>query len=250
MASSDNVAGHEARLKKLTSTLPPDKVASAYVGGGAEYDPVPIGWVEEEVLRRHAELDGANVADVGCGVGRLTRYMLEAGVKSYLGIDILDPILDEARKVAAGRPEFRFENVRNFTIPVPDGSLDVVCGFSLITHLLDEETYRYFEDAARVISPNGLIVFSFLDFAHKRHQEMFKAYAKTVHTDLDLLKFFEKATLQKFAKMCGLKVIEILDGGTPFKASGARPTYIDGRPAPATVATGQSLCYMRKASKR
>ena len=169
MANPSNLEGHQTRLKKLQATLPPEKVAKAYVGGGTEYDEQNIGWIEEEAIRRHVALNMASVVDIGCGIGRLTRLLLDCNLKAYLGIDILDPILYEAKKVAKDHAHFTFANVRNFKIPRLDGSVDVVCGFSLITHLLDEQAYLYFAETARVLKPGGLALFSFVDFNHPRH---------------------------------------------------------------------------------
>ena len=43
-------------------------------------------------------------------------------------------------------------------IPAPDGEADMVCFFSVLTHLLHEESYVYLQDARRVLKPTGKLV--------------------------------------------------------------------------------------------
>ena len=247
MANPNNIRGHQARLDFFKRTLPPDKVGSAYVGGAREkVSPASIGFLEEEVLRRHRALKGAYVIDLGCGIGRLTGYLLDAGISRYLGTDILPEILTDARNLAAGRPEFRFEIVSDCVIPERDSEADIVCAFSLITHLLDEETFLYFREAARVLKPGGLAVFSFLDFAHPFHQKRWGEYVQGYKAQRDLLKFFEKDTLARFGEMVGLKTVEFIEGGEPFQVSGERSLLTDGTSAPQSVTSGQSLIFMTK----
>jgi 2-polyprenyl-3-methyl-5-hydroxy-6-metoxy-1,4-benzoquinol methylase len=246
MANANNIAGHQTRLDHLKQHLPPDKVGAAYVGGGDRIDPAIVGYMEEEAIRRHRSLDGAYVIDVGCGIGRLTKYLMTAGIARYLGTDILPEILEQARALTPGQEEFQFRIVRDFTIPEADGQADIVCGFSLITHLLDEEVFLYFRETARVLKPNGIAVFSYLDFKHPIHQRQFLSYVDVHKVKRDLLKLFERDTLCKFADMVGMRVIESIDGGKPFPASGKRTMLSNGQPAPSSVTSGQSLIFLER----
>jgi SAM-dependent methyltransferase len=246
MANPNNIEGHRARLEFLKKRLPPEKVGFAYVGGGDRIDPALVGFMEEEAIRRHRPLTGAYVIDLGCGVGRLTKYLLSAGIDRYLGTDILPEILAEARALAAGRPEFSFALAKDCVIPERDGAADIVCAFSLITHLLDEEVFLYFREAARVLKPKGVAVFSFLDFAHPTHQKRLAEYIAAYKAQRDLLKFFERDTLCRFAEMVGMTVVEIIDGGTAFPASGQRVAMTNGAPAASSVVNGQSLLFLER----
>lgn len=246
MANPQNLTGHRARYDFLRKKLPPDKVGFAYVGGGDKIDPALVGFIEEELIRRHHALDDAHVVDLGCGVGRLTRYLVDSPVRSYLGIDIIPEILADAEKVGVARPTFRFALTDSCSIPEQDGKADIICGFSLITHLLDEETFVYFQESARVLKRGGTAVFSFLDFSHPRHQSQFTKYAASYKSQRDLLKFFEKSTLGTFAKLVDLEVIDMLDAGQSFLTSGARATMLNGDVAPRSTSNGQSTLYMRK----
>jgi SAM-dependent methyltransferase len=248
MANPQNVAGHQARLDYLKQTVPAEEVGLAYIGGRGRGDPAVTGFLEEEVIRRHHALDDAFVVDLGCGVGRLTRYMIEAPLRGYLGTDILPEILDEARAIADGRANFHFAIARDCEVPLASEEADIVAAFSLITHLLDEEVFIYFRETARVLKPGGVATFSFLDYAHPEHFQKFHRYVSSYRkSERDLLKCFEKSTLSLFASTVGLEVIEIIDRGTRFPASGRRHQLVTGANAPAQgISFGQSLIFLRK----
>lgn len=247
MANPDNLLGHRARYESLKKKVPADKLGFAYVGSGAGSDAAAeVGFREEEVLRHYHDLDGAYVIDLGCGVGRLTQYLAGSPVARYLGTDILPEILAEAQKLAAGRDTFSFAIAENFKIPEDDNKADIVCAFSLMTHLLDTEVRIYFGETARVLKPGGIGIFSFLDFSIPQHFAKFERHSARPKANTDILKFFEKDTLRRFAIKSGLDVIGFVDAHTPLSCTGARTMMLNGKPAPKSVHFGQSLICMRK----
>jgi hypothetical protein len=132
--------------------------------------------------------------------------------------------------------------VKECKIPLEDERASIVCGFSLITHLLDDEVFAYFRETRRVMKTGGIAVFSFLDFVHNRAK--FVRYQSNRGARPDLLKFFEKSTLTMFADENGFDVVEFIDGGadTAPRKSGR---LLDGRPAPKSIRFGQSVIFMR-----
>jgi len=64
------------------------------------------------VLKSHiSKVNGASVLDVGCGTGRISRYLAEQGAR-VTGIDFASAPLDIARKLtASGNPEYRLQSV-------------------------------------------------------------------------------------------------------------------------------------------
>ena len=62
-----------------------------------------------EVIRRHTELDGTMIADLGCGPGDLASWLREHGVtyRGFLGIDAVAPQIDAA--TARDLPDATFE---------------------------------------------------------------------------------------------------------------------------------------------
>ena len=114
-----------------------------------------------------------SVVDVGCGSGRLTAPLSSFLQGRYLGIDVVPDFLSHARQIT-DRSEFRFEEANGLSIPAPDSSTDMVCFFSVITHLLHQESYLYLEDAFRILKPGGRAVVSFLEFEIPSHRAVFE----------------------------------------------------------------------------
>jgi ubiquinone/menaquinone biosynthesis C-methylase UbiE len=241
-ASTNNLAGHRAKYELLKASLPKEEVGSVFVGGG---DAVLTGYNELELIRKFKSLHGASVIDIGCGIGRLTRYLIEENLAEYLGLDIVPEILREAEKLTSGQPLFKFGIVENCKLPSADASADVVCGFSLITHLLDEEIFEYFLEARRVLRSGGVAVFSFIDFENDTHLSSFVAHARHHrHGHGDLLKYTTKSILQRLARCAGFSSTSFIEEGRAVVGASARGNLIDGRDAPREVVLGQSVCAM------
>jgi SAM-dependent methyltransferase len=243
-AQSDNVAGHRAKYDHLAEHLPPDQVGRAYVGDG---DPAEIGYKELETVRVFSALDGIAVVDVGCGIGRLTRHLVHEPIESYLGLDIIPEILDEARATAAADPRFRFEISMECRIPEPAGSIDLVVGFSLITHLMDEEVYECIQEASRVGKAGSVAIFSFLDFNLPSHQASFFEHASLHRRGHgDILRFTTQDVLTLFGTRAGFDSVSFVDGSADLARSGVGSQL----PVPGTLEDpyqfGHSLCVLRQ----
>jgi 2-polyprenyl-3-methyl-5-hydroxy-6-metoxy-1,4-benzoquinol methylase len=230
-------------LEELLETKPRMAALEEYVGGGQRYS---IGHREKEAIARHHPLQGAAIVDVGCGIGRLTTSLAGEPIASYLGTDILPEVLDEARLPVAGDPRYRFALVDGLTIPAEPASTDIVCAFSVITHLMDEEVFEIFREAARVLRPGGVAVFSFLDFSHPRHRDHFLQLVKERSIRHDVLKCFEKSTLDFFADATGFDVDEYLDAYASVPAKFPDQTLPDGTRSGQFLIMGQSLGFFRR----
>ena len=111
-----------------------------------------FGAIEVETLKHFGLAADALVVDVGCGSGGLSRPLAGYLKGGYLGIDIVPELVDHARTITR-RPDWRFETAAGLAIPEEDGAADLVCFFSVFTHLLQEESYVYLRDAVRVLRP-------------------------------------------------------------------------------------------------
>jgi SAM-dependent methyltransferase len=111
-----------------------------------------------------------------------------------------------------GRPDWVFVANHLPTIPAADSSADFVTFFSVFTHLLDEDIYRFMREAKRVLKPDGRIVFSFLDFGCDLHWPIFVKMVDDPIPSGVLNKFITKLTIDRWARSLGLRVEEIRDG--------------------------------------
>ena len=241
--NTDNIAGHRLKYEMLAAQLPPQEVGEAYVGST---DPIMTGYYELELIRAHTSLDQAEVVDIGCGIGRLAKHLLHEPISSYLGLDIIPEIMASARTVTQHDRRFRFELAHDCKIPCDDESKTIVVGFSVITHLIDEEIFDYFTEAKRVLKRGGLAIFTFLDFDLPSHQDMFFRHAAQYkHSHGDMLKFSTKSQLEAFAERVGLDDVRFINAGADVPISFAPSALFDTRTHPPQFHPGQSVCAMR-----
>jgi 2-polyprenyl-3-methyl-5-hydroxy-6-metoxy-1,4-benzoquinol methylase len=239
---TDNLAGHRNKYNTLKSLLPAADVGREYVGGG---DPLWTGYNELELIRSYANLFGAFVVDIGCGIGRLTRHLLHEDIARYLGTDILPEIMAEAIDCAAGDPRFEFAINTSCAIPAETASANVVVAYSVITHLRDEETFEYFADSRRVLKPGGVAIFSFLDMLEQAHVDLFFTYAayhRQGHGDL--MKFQTKAVLSMLATKAGFSQVNFVGPAQELATSGKASPLIERDYIPFSFAFGQSVCVL------
>jgi SAM-dependent methyltransferase len=116
--------------------------------------------IERAMLDLFAELTsavGTDVADVGCGTGRLLPYLAKRGL-SPRGVDLSPGMVDAARRE---HPGFAYEVADLRSLPFESGSLaGVVCWFSLI-YLAPDTRVPAFAELARVVKPGGYLVTAF-----------------------------------------------------------------------------------------
>lgn len=226
MAQFHFVEDYERYVAKLVSTYPLDEAMSHAVGGHYEL----FGRIEAQLLRMAGLRKAMRVVDLGCGSGRLASALHASEDISYLGIDIVQVLLDYAKSRA---PKYEFALHRDLSIPQPDRSADIVCAFSLFTHLLHAESYIYLEECVRILKPGGRIVFSFLEFAEPSHWSVFAHTKQTVQdrTSEHLNMFIERNAIETWAVHLGLELDRFIAADSPV---------LDGH------ALGQSLAVLRK----
>lgn len=96
---------------------------------------------------------GAEVLEVGCGTGVLTRVL--AGlppVDRVVGVDIAESLLDRARERA---PDIEFAHADARSLPFDDERFDVVVFDSTFSHVPGPE--KAVAEAFRVLRPDGLL---------------------------------------------------------------------------------------------
>ncbi len=210
MAEFHFVEDYEKLVARLVNTYPIDEAMAYAVGGGYEI----FGHIESHLLRKVGLADGMRLVDLGCGSGRLASA-LHAGMSiSYVGIDIVQQLLDYAKSKA---PRYEFIRHRDLSIPQPDASADMVSAFSLFTHLLHAESYIYLEECRRILKPGGRVVFSFLEFAEPAHWDVFvhTRDSTRARTSEHLNTFIERNAIETWAARIGLQVEQYLAAGHP-----------------------------------
>jgi SAM-dependent methyltransferase len=122
----------------------------------------------------------SNVLDIGSGIGRLaiplTRLITPPG--SYDGLEIVERgVRWCTAAITPAHPHFRFTRADVFNaeynpggtvkaaeyeLPYGDFSFDIVCLFSVFTHMLTADVEHYLTEISRVLRPGGRLAATFL----------------------------------------------------------------------------------------
>lgn len=176
--------------------------ASDEAVGAGDFD--VIGRIELELLVMEGLKPTDTLVDFGCGTGRLAVHaipVLAGGM--YIGIDIAETFLTRADARIRGlfsQPPCRVRWAKQTTsvFPLEDHSVDMMCAFSVFTHMEHEDSYRYLTDARRVVRPDGRFVFSCLPMTLALAKDVFLEQAsleigerwsnpRSVTTSVDLM---------------------------------------------------------------
>lgn len=229
---------HVARLKR---EIEGDAALMAAVGG----DFMAMGKLEYYLLLSLGLAAGHFVVDVGCGCGRLACQLVPQNDLRYLGTDVVQELLDCAQRLAQ-RQDWAFRLIDGTKIPCPDEQADFVCFFSVLTHLLYEDSYQYLSEAKRVLKPGGKIVLSFLEFRIPWHWSVFEHSVAQRQSGQHLNQFMDRDGIQTWAKHLGLEVGLIADGDKPHIPILEEIRFDNGTVMTDRGNLGQSVAVLRK----
>lgn len=102
------------------------------------------------------DLKDKKILDLGCGDGCMSRYFVEQGTKSVIGIDVSTNMINEAKK-------HNCQNIEYFVMPMEEisslkGKFDIVYS-SLAFHYI-EDFSKLIYDISNKLKKNGYLVFS------------------------------------------------------------------------------------------
>ncbi|WP_067505606.1 class I SAM-dependent methyltransferase [Actinoplanes sp. TFC3] len=111
----------------------------------------------------HAAMDAGSapvpglVADMGCGPGRLTRYLADLGLDAF-GIDLSPAMIDIARR---DHPGLRFEVGSMTALDLPERSVTGLLAWFSLIHVPDAEVPAVLADFHRILQPGGIVLIGF-----------------------------------------------------------------------------------------
>ncbi|MEU1290432.1 class I SAM-dependent methyltransferase [Kitasatospora sp. NPDC005856] len=111
--------------------------------------------VSRAMLAAFAELvresGGGEVADLGCGPGRVTAYLRGLGVSAF-GVDVSGGMIALARRAYPG---LRFLRGSMADLDLPDGALGGILAWYSVHHTPVEQLPSLFAEFHRVLAPGG-----------------------------------------------------------------------------------------------
>ncbi len=163
----------------------------------------------------------------------------------YVGIDVVEALFKYAKHICQ-RPDWRFYEAPGLSIPEKENYADFICFFSVFTHLLHEESYKYLKEAERVIKPGGKIIFSFLEFKIPSHWWIFEQVLADNRPDKVLNQFMSRDAIEAWASHLNLKIVDIFDGDKPHIKIGEPVKWNNGQEMIGEGSLGQSICVLTK----
>ena len=230
-------------VRSLIANLGLDTAMRMAPGGDFE----AIGMIERELLVQEGLPKNGYLIDVGCGSGRLAYPLSDYLTGRYLGIDIVPELVKYARQLVP-RSDWRFEVAAGLSIPEKDHTADMVCFFSVFTHLLHEQSFVYLQEAVRVLKPGGKIVFSFLEFEERAHWSIFENAIRNLDADSPTMTtFIERSAIRVWAAHLNLRV-GTMEGATTPHITLSQPVKRESGPdLEGKVGLGQSVCVLAAA---
>lgn len=109
-----------------------------------------------EVLARVAERGGRRALDLGCGVGRHTRVLAEAGLEAH-GVDQSEAGLAHTAELARAEGVELLLRRSSFTeLPYPADFFDYVLAWNVVYHGTEDDLREALAEVRRVLRPGGL----------------------------------------------------------------------------------------------
>jgi SAM-dependent methyltransferase len=154
--------------------------------------------VFETVLRKLRKMTGGRLLDVGCGQGHFMRRA--ARHYDVYGIDISPARVERARSQSG----LQTAEVGSATsLAFPDAHFDVVCALDVVEHL--ETPEQFFAEAARVLRPGGILLFSTPNPDSLGHR--LKGDASFMYTDPTHVSLLERADWRRRLVAAGFAVV-------------------------------------------
>ena len=241
MSKLDFKSSYRKLVDELKSSHGVDRAMELAVGGEFE----AVGLLEKLLLVQLGLQPDHYLIDVGCGSGRLTKHLTDYLTGPYLGFDVIPDLVEHAQRLT-DNPRWRFEVTEGLNIPEQDGRADMICFFSVFTHLLHEQTYIYLQEAKRVLKPGGRIVFSFLDFNLPGHWPVFEGNVADVEGNKPLNMFISPDAIRCWAEHLEMEV-ELLAAGDKYQILLSEPLRLEsGKEFSGEAYLGQSICALRR----
>jgi SAM-dependent methyltransferase len=225
----DERARHDAERFVYTRDSQADE-ADFTASGRANYDQLVRPYLP--VLLNGAAPRDCRVLEIGCGVGRMTRWFAESFGKVD-GIDIAPEMIGQARRRLAVCPNATLHAGSGFDLqPLPDACFDLVFSYIVFQHIPSAAVIRnYIREAARVLKPGGAFKFQ----VNGDQSPDYRAHVRDTWQG----ETFSRGEVQEMLEGAGLSLAAVEDPGTQyfvvtaFKGPGPdrRTYYLPGEPA-------------------
>jgi len=168
--------------------------------------------------------DGDRVLEVGCGVGRIMKYLaIHCG--ELHGLDVSNRMLSRARDRLADIDNVQLHrgNGRDLR-DLADGTFDFCYSIQVFQVIQREDTMRYLSEINRVLKSGGGIYAQFLDFEVESKAMAFRDYAlESTVLKASRNRYHTASEVVMMVKVCGFEEIDIVRDGQSILLSASKP---------------------------
>jgi ubiquinone/menaquinone biosynthesis C-methylase UbiE len=175
------------------------------------------------------------VMDLGCGIGRVARYVAQCCGRLW-AVDASERMLSLARERLKGLENVSFARSEGTSIPsVESGSIDFVYSVLTLQHLEREDAFLLLRDVHRVLRSGGTAYLTFPNLLSDVYLNSFLDYAEKGEVNNPArARFYTPEEVRRLLPAAGFDVIE-LTAGVEIEVQCARGT--PSRPAVSAPAT-------------
>jgi SAM-dependent methyltransferase len=157
MSSSDYPEYVPANIASWTKANAEYTDASAERAWAKEEVSWGVWGIPESEVRVLGDVSGLDVVELGCGTAYLSAQLMKHGARP-VGVDPTPAQLETARRMQAETGlEFPLVEAAGEDVPLPDGAFDLAV--SEYGASIWADPYRWIPEAARLLRPNGRLVF-------------------------------------------------------------------------------------------
>jgi N-acetylglucosaminyldiphosphoundecaprenol N-acetyl-beta-D-mannosaminyltransferase len=170
-------------MKKETAIKLLEEVRETYDTIAADFDRTRQRvWPEFDKFTDYLPSE-AKILDIGCGNGRLLKYLKDKDYHSYLGVDNSKELLELAKEQHSGKKD-HFKVGDQTGIPVEDGSHDVVFSIAALHHIPSRALQlKAMGECHRALTPNGVLLLTVWDlYRWKSLPYYFHAFIRSIFT--------------------------------------------------------------------
>lgn len=121
--------------------------------------------------------EGDVVLDLGCGIGRVARYVAPM-CRRLWAVDASDEMLAHAGRRLSGLGNVRFARCTGTAVPdVPDADVDLAYSVLTLQHLEREDAFLLLRELHRVLRPGGTAYLTFPNLLSPTYLDCFVTYA-------------------------------------------------------------------------